>query len=86
MNTAEMWLKAQEDGKIYECIDGDMAYSKEYGLTDKFDFNDGWSLGAWGDRGADGLDDLLSCEWKEMVNVMTISEAEERFNIRIRGI
>jgi hypothetical protein len=86
MNTAEMWIKAQEDGKIYENIDGDMAYSKEYGLTDKFDFSDGWSLGAWGDRGADGLDDLLSCEWKEMDNVMTIEEAETRFNIRIKGI
>lgn len=86
MNTAEMWLKAQEDGKIYESIDGDIAYSKEYGLTDKFDFYDGWSLEAWGDKDAYGLDDLLSCEWKEMDNVMTIEEAETRFNIRIKGI
>lgn len=44
MNTAEMWLKAQEDGKIYECINGDMAYSKQFGLTDKYDFNDAWVL------------------------------------------
>ena len=91
MNTAEMWLKAQEDGKVYECIDGDMAYSKAYGLTEKHDFNDGWGLEAWSHKGAYGLDELLgNCEWKEMddvvttkENIMTIEEAEEAFNIRI---
>ena len=79
-----MLLKAQEDGKFYECIDGDIAYSKEYGLTDKYDFYDGWSLESWGYKGAYGLDDLLGdCEWKEMDNAMTIEEAEARFNIKI---
>ena len=91
MNTAEMWLKAQEDGKVYECIDGDIAYSKEYGLTEKYDFDCGWSLKAWDYKGAYGLDDLLgNCEWKEVDDVMTlkkdcmtIEEAEEKFGIRI---
>ena len=47
MNTAEMWLKAQEDGKIYECINGDIAYSKAMGLVDKDDFNKVWKLANW---------------------------------------
>ena len=83
MNTAEMWLKAQEDGKVYECIDGDIAYSKEYGLTYKDNFYEPWGLGAWEHKGANGLDDLLSCEWKEMNNAMTIEEAEGKFGIKI---
>lgn len=83
MNTAEMWLKAQEDGKVYECINGDMAYSKKYGLTDKYDFYEEWNLDAWEHCGARGLDDLLDCKWQEMNNVMTIEEAEERFGIKI---
>ena len=84
MNTAEMWLKAQNDGKIYECINGDMAYSKKHGLTDKYDFNKDWNLKAWEKFGAKGFDDLLgNCKWKEMSNVMTIEEAEERFGITI---
>lgn len=83
MNTAEMWLKAQNDGKIYECIGGGMAYSKEYGLVDKYDFHDSWGLEAWGHEGAKGIDKLLSCKWEEMKNAMTITEAEERFGIKI---
>ena len=84
MNTAEMWIKAQEDGKIYECINGDMAYSKKYGLTDKYNFNEEWNLDAWKDCGAKGLDCLMdNCVWAEMNNVMTIDVAEERFGIKI---
>ena len=47
MNTAEMWLKAQEDGKVYECVSGDIAYSKEMGLVDKYDFDEVWELTKW---------------------------------------
>ena len=83
MNTAEMWLKAQEDGKVYHCIHGDIAYSKQYGLTDKYDFNYAWGLEAWKDYKQRGLDNLMNCEWEEMDNVMTIEEAEERFGIKI---
>lgn len=83
MNTAEMWIKAQKDGKTYECVDGDMAYSKKYGLTEKTDFNFEWGLEAWEDDGANGLDCLMTCKWKEMHNVMTIEEAEKKFGIRI---
>ena len=84
MNTAEMWLKAQKDGKIYECINGDIAYSKELGLVGKDDF-DAWGLDSWG-SGAHGIDDFLgNCKWEEMGVVMTIKEAEKKFGIRIVG-
>lgn len=83
MNTAEMWIKAQNDGKIYECIDGDIAYSKDRGLVDKFDLRSPWGLGAWEHCEERGLDNLLSCEWQEMGIVMTIEEAEEKFGIKI---
>lgn len=83
MNTAEMWAKAQNDGKIYECIDGDMAYSKKYGLTDKYNFFEPWGLDAWRAYKERGLDELINCEWQEMGNVMTIKEVEERFGVKI---
>lgn len=83
MNTAEMWIKAQDDGKIYECIDGDMAYSKKYGLTDKDDFSMPWGLDAWERCKERGLDDLLNYEWQEMNNAMTIKEVEQRFGIKV---
>ena len=83
MNTAEMWIKAQKDGKIYECVDGDIAYSRDFGLVDKYDFNYPWNLDAWKANGARGIDVLLSDEWKEMDSVMTKEEAEERFGIKI---
>ena len=82
MNTAEMWVKAQNDGKIYECIDGDIAYSKNVGLVDKYDFSP-WKLEAWDYKKKNALDSLMNCKWEEMDNIMTIEEAEERFGIRI---
>lgn len=83
MNTAEMWLKAQKDGKTYECIEGDIAYSKTMGMVDKYDFNEPWCLDAWKEEREEGLDSLMNCEWKEMDNVMTIEEAEQKFGIKI---
>ena len=87
MNTAEMWLKAQEDGKIYECINGDIAYSKAIGLVDKDDFNKVWKLSNWDCDRAKALDSLLGdCEWREMpIKIMTKAEAEKKFGIRIAG-
>ena len=87
MNTAEMWLKAQEDGKIYECINGDIAYSKAMGLVDKDNFNEVWQLSNWDDYKAKALDNLLGgCEWREMpIKIMTKHEAEVEFGIRIVG-
>ena len=87
MNTAEMWLKAQEDGKIYECINGDIAYSKAMGLVDKDNFNEVWKLSNWDCDKAKALDNLLGgCEWREMpIQIMTKREAEVEFGIRIVG-
>lgn len=85
MNTAEMWVKAQNDGNTYECVDGDIAYSKERGLVEKYDINTPWPLGAWDWEQNRGLDSLMNCKWQVMDNVMTIEEAEERFGIRIIG-
>ncbi len=87
LNTAEMWLKAQEDGKIYECINGDIAYSKAMGLVDKDDFNKVWELSNWDYDRAKALDSLLGdCKWREMSEtIMTKAEAEEKFGIRIVG-
>ena len=51
MNTAEMWIKAQQDGKIYECVNGDIAYSKDRGLVEKYDLKTPWNLDSWGEYG-----------------------------------
>ena len=83
MNTGEMWAIAQNDGKIYECIDGDIAYSKDMGLVDKYDFHSPWYLGSWDYKNQYGLDDLMNCKWQEMSKAMTIKEAESRFGIKI---
>lgn len=87
LNTAEMWLKAQEDGKIYECINGDIAYSKAMGLVDKDNFNVVWQLSNWDCDRAKALDNLLGgCEWREMpIKIMAKHEAEVEFGIRIVG-
>lgn len=83
MNTAEMWLKAQQDGKVYECINGDIAYSKSTGLVDKYDFNETWELENWDYKGKKAFDDLLGgSEWKEM-RIMTKSEAEKKLGVKI---
>lgn len=82
MNTAEMWLKAQNDGKIYESVGGDIAYSRDLGLVDKYDFSP-WKLGAWDYDRSNAFDNLMTCEWEEMENVMTVEEAEVKFGIKI---
>lgn len=82
MNTAEMWIKAQNDGKIYECIDGDIAYSRDRGLVDKYELTT-WNLGCWDCEGKNALDSLMNCKWEEAQCIMTIKQAEEKFGITI---
>ena len=74
MNTAEMWLKAQEDGKSYYC--GDVEYQKDIGLVE-IGTQERWHLNAWA-----SLDRLMEEEW-EQYQTMTKSEAEAKFNIKI---
>lgn len=83
MNTAEMWIEAQSTGKIYECVDGDIAYSKNKGLVEKDDLTIPWNLDAWRDDKERGLDCLMNCEWQEMNRAMSIEEAEKKFGIII---
>ena len=81
LNTAEMWLKAQEDGKTYIVKQKTLAYSKERGLfyvTDLTSYNYLKDFKNW------KFDQLLSLEWTEMSEtIMTKAEAEKKFGIRI---
>ena len=79
MNTAEMWLKAQEDGMCYETVEQGpdtviLYYQKDKGLFDE----DGMRCGPdmW-----NYFDDLMNEQWR--LRTMTKSEAEAKFNIKI---
>lgn len=81
MNTAEMWLKAQEDGMCYEAImsqstNEELFYQKNRGLFD----GDGYEFVL---DNIGSFDELMDIEWK--LRTMTKSEAEARFNIKIVG-
>ena len=79
MNTAEMWLKAQEDGMCYE-TSGQGAdtvilyYQRDKGLFAEDNMRcapDMW----------DCFDELMGEQWQ--LRTMTKSEAETKFNIKI---
>ena len=79
MNTAEMWLKAQEDGMCYEMIisqssNDEFFYQKDRGLFDGYGFQvimDNFEK----------FDDFMKKQWK--LRIMTKAEAEAKFNIKI---
>lgn len=83
MNTAEMWLKAQKDGKTYRVTEGELSYDKNRGF---FDPTSGriWPGGAF-----DGINDIFELVWKESEEGykerMTKEEAEKEFGIKIVG-
>ena len=79
LNTAEMWLKAQEDGKIYYSEKADVLYSKEFGLVEEEDISQKVSMGDF-----PTFEHLMQSEWEE-VKVMSKVEAEKKFGIRIVG-
>ena len=79
MNTAEMWLKAQEDGKTYYSKDADALYSKEFGLVEEKDISLKVSMGDF-----PTFEHLMRSKWEE-VKVMTKAEAEKKYGIRIVG-
>lgn len=80
MNTVEMWLKAQEDGYVYECPKCEMLYSRDTGLINNDSYNDTIYMEEFDTC---TLDDLMSFEWKKIDNFMTIKEAEEKYGIKI---
>ena len=81
MNTAEMWIKAQEDGHYYEMImsqssSDEVFYHKNKGLFDGDNFQiimDNF----------ENFDEFMNEQWQ--LRTMTKSEAEDRFNIKIVG-
>ena len=79
MNTAEMWLKAQEDGKTYYSKEADALYSKEIGLVEEGDISQKVSMGDF-----PTFEHLMKSKWEE-VKVMSKAEAEEKFGVRIVG-
>ena len=81
MNTAEMWLKAQEDGKTYIANQRSLCYSKKRGL---FYFTNLITCNCLSNFNDLVFDKLLSLEWTEMSEtIMTKAEAEKKFGIRI---
>ena len=83
LNTAQMWLKAQEDGKTYIVEQKTLCYSKERGLFCSTDLTPCNYLSNFRDW---VFDKLLSLEWTEMQEeIMTKAEAEEKFGVRIVG-
>lgn len=86
MNTAEMWLKAQEDGKQYRCCD--VLYSKDTGLVAAEDFKHKWSVKAWANNSDIDIcrefDNLMNESWKEVIiPTITRAEAESKFGVKI---
>ena len=77
MNTAEMWLKAQEDGKTYYSKEADALYSKEIGLVEEGDISQKVSMGDF-----PTFEHLMKSKWEE-VKVMSKAEAEKKYGIRI---
>ena len=77
LNTAEMWLKAQEDGKTYYSKKADALYSKEFGLAEEEDISQKVSMGDF-----PTFEHLMQSEWEE-VKTMTKAEVETKFGIKI---
>lgn len=74
MNTAEMWLKAQEDGEAYITIDGDASYS----------VTDGFIMENLHVSNTQTLSDWMSKMWKKREHKkMTRAEAEKEYRIKI---
>lgn len=81
MNTAEMWLKAQEDKMCYEMIMGqgyndEIFYQKEKGLFD----GDGYDVTL---DNFENFNEFMNEKWQ--LRTMTKSEAEAKFHIKIVG-
>ena len=81
LNTAEMWLKAQEDGKTYISEPQTLCYSKYRGLFHVTDLTSYNNLCIFNNT---TVDEFLSLRWQEMQQeIMTKLEAETKFGIRI---
>lgn len=77
MNTAEMYIKANENGKAYYSESVDAFYSKEFGLVEAEDTTQKVQIGDF-----PTFEYLMQREWEE-VKAMTKAEAEKKYKIRI---
>lgn len=74
MTTAEMWLKAQEDGEAYITIDGDVSYSVA----------DGFIMENLHVSNVQTLSDWMSKTWKKQeLRKITRAEAEKQLGVKI---
>lgn len=80
MNTAEMWTQAQENGKTYQLMNEKVKiyYRKDKGIFD----SDGHHVAI--DRLGE-IDTFMSRHWQETTPILTKSEAEAKFGIKIVG-
>ena len=77
MNTAEMWLKAQEDGKTYKRTNGQMRYNRHKGFH-------GPNYSRWEADVFSWVDEIFDIEWMVAPDYeMTKEEAEKKFGIKI---
>mgnify|MGYP004543810559 CR=1 FL=1 len=75
MNTAEMWIKAGEDGKTYRFEN--LYYNNKLGFVDE----DGkeYNFIGW-----DSVESILAAnKWVESKKMMTKEEVESKYNIKI---
>lgn len=79
MNTAEMWLAAQVDGRVYKCPKEKMLYSKKFGLINGGICNDIIDL----DEFDCSFNQLMSYVWYVADEFITIEEAEQRLGVKI---
>ena len=77
MNTAEMWLKAQVNGKVYRS--NDVGYSKNRG------FIDFWDGSKWPVTCVDTIDAIFSWDDWEEVKTMTKAQPEQKLGVKIVG-
>lgn len=73
MNTAQMWLAAQSDGKTYKV--NDMRYSRQKGFHDKKGFR-------WNPDAFKSIEEIMNCQWVECKE-MTRAEAEKKLGVDI---
>lgn len=73
MNTAQMWLAAQSDGKTYKVYD--MRYSRQKGFHDK-------KGSRWNPDAFSSIEEIMNCQWVECKE-MTRAEAEKKLGVDI---
>ena len=79
LNTAEMYIEANKNNKIYFSENADAFYSKEFGLVEAEDVTRKIQLADF-----PTFEHLMQSKWEE-VKTMTKAEAEKKYGIRIVG-